>query len=607
MKCSVCGAELNENEKICSQCGSPAEAPRDAGEPAAVQGTETVPSFEKEYTEVLNNPAEHSMDTSVQTVVPPEPKKKKTGLIIGAAVAAVAVIGAAVFAMNREDPKEVVINAFETVYTEDQVKPMEELFGFSQFAEASRTKDVEGSVTIVMDNCSDPQINEFKGSGIRINGRDDKTNKKSFANIGVIYKDMDLVNMDAYYGDETLMVAIPELSTRVFTMDLSDGLMDRIQSSPLIGPALEMSGIDVQGFADYLEELSAQAESGELNTLDFDTLMTRYREGTQAQEKFKEALVVEKGEKGTFTVDGQEVSCKGYKVLVSKDSMMEFLRTSTDFFLNDQELKDQYLSQLERSVKLAEIMGGTSSGISAADLYLDSMEDVTEAVNEMIDFLDESLNDVDMNVYVTKNGRLAAVEGTTVLKVKDSGITSEVNIDFDVKIQGGSYPTENMLVNVELTEGSDRMAFDMTKQGSYDGKKVTSDVDLNLSMSGSDGFDMGGVWTGSYDSDSGDYHMGLSCTMDRSLLVDISMTGVVDQLEKGNSVHMSIDEFKVAMMDQAVGMTLSGEYSYKPLAEPVTPLEGEQFDVIAADESQWESVIMEFYMGIMQLAGQLSM
>ena len=101
--------------------------------------------------------------------------------------------------------------------------------------------------------------------------------------------------------------------------------------------------------------------------------------------------------------------------------------------------------------------------------------------------------------------------------------------------------------------------------------------------------------------------MGLSCTMDRSLLVDISMTGVVDQLEKGNSVHMSIDEFKVAMMDQAVGMTLSGEYSYKPLAEPVTPLEGEQCDVIAADESQWESVIMEFYMGIMQLAGQLSM
>ena len=99
--------------------------------------------------------------------------------------------------------------------------------------------------------------------------------------------------------------------------------------------------------------------------------------------------------------------------------------------------------------------------------------------------------------------------------------------------------------------------------------------------------------------------MGISCTMDRSLLADVSMTGVVDQLEKGTSIHMTIDEFTVAMVDQAVGLTLSGEYSYKPLEEAVTPLEGEQFDMVTADESQWESVIMEFYMSIMELAAQL--
>ena len=38
------------------------------------------------------------------------------------------------------------------------------------------------------------------------------------------YNGMDLANLNAYYGDDTLMLAVPELSGKVFTVDLGEGL-----------------------------------------------------------------------------------------------------------------------------------------------------------------------------------------------------------------------------------------------------------------------------------------------------------------------------------------------------------------------------------------------
>ena len=624
MKCKVCGAELADGEKVCPGCNNPVEesiSDKMQGLVNAVQniaaqsdGMETSSRVQSDDGDTSSEPVQAVSEPAAVSSEPAampletagEPKKpKKTGLIVGVAAAAVVVVGAFAFTrMSQKDPKEVVITALENIYTDDQVKPMEELFGISQFAENAKTADLESSVTVILDDCSEPSVKEFAGSGIRVVGKDDKTNKRSFANFGVIYKDMDLANLDLYYGDETLMMAIPELSSKVFTMNLGEGLEQRIKESPILGPVLESSEIDVEGLFDYIEETKEQVEAGGMAAFDVDALWTRYKEGTQAQEKFKEALVVEKG---TFTIDGQEVTCDGYDVLVSKESMMEFLRTTTDFFLNDEELKDQYLKQLEQSVKLTEIMGGGSAGVSVNDMYLDSMEDLTETVDQMIEFLDKSLTDVNMTVHVDKKGRLASAKGTTVLNVEENGATNTLQIGFDFQLQGGSYLTQNMTADIDMEADGEHLILSMVKKGTYDGKQLTNDADFKLALDGSEKIDAGVTFTSTYQSDGGDYHVGLAVTGDNSLFMDISMSGAVDQLEKGTSFHMNIDDLKITVMDAAVSMNLSGEYGYGPLQETVTALEGEPFDVLAADENQWQSLFMEFYMGAMQLMSQLSM
>lgn len=616
MKCKVCGVELEIGEKVCHGCGSPVE--EEIQTVSKEEKTEDSSTYER-FGDIMEETekkmaAENTVSQPEPTIQPPNTKKKKS-IVIGAVAAAVVAAGTFAFVqMSQKDPKEVVIDAFENIYTEGQTDPLEELFGVSGFAEISKTADVENTLTIILDDCSEPAVKAWAGSGARVTGRSDRTNQKEFANVGIIYKDMDLVNVDVYYGDHILMMAVPEISSKVFTMDLGDGLAQRIQESPLLGPVLEESGVDVEGLFVYLEDQIQQAESGQTAAIDFEGIMTRYKEGTRAQEKLKEALVVDKADKETFTIDGQEVNCNGYQVMVSKASMMEFLRTTTDFFLNDQELKDQYLKQLQQSVHLTELMGAGSSGISADEIYTDSMEDMTEAVNDMIDFLDKSLNDVNMTVYVDKKGRLAAVDGSTQMNIETTSMASTeelsepdiVNIDFEFRLQGGSYLTQNMTADIAMKNSKETLAVSVVKSGAYDGKQVTGDLAVNVNSDGSSKIEAGVTLTGTYNSEGGDYHMGMGITGNNSLIADISMSGVVDQLEKGQSIHADIDEWKITIMDAMTQLTFSGDYEFGPLSHEVTALEGESFDVFAADENQWQSIFMEIYLSAMQLASQIS-
>ncbi len=112
------------------------------------------------------------------------------------------------------------------------------------------------------------------------------------------------------------------------------------------------------------------------------------------------------------------------------------------------------------------------------------MEDITGAVEEMIDFLDNSLTDVNMEVYVDKKGRLAAVMGTTVVNGED--MDEPVNVAFDFRLQGGSYLTQNMTADITLTQ-QEEIKLSMIRQGTYEhgrGGRLRrrSGVDRNLRL-----------------------------------------------------------------------------------------------------------------------------
>ena len=350
--------------------------------------------------------------------------------------------------------------------------------------------------------------------------------------------------------------------------------------------------------------------------------------------------MVEKAEKGSFLVDRKETVCKGYHVQISKDSLIAFLRTSSDFFLNDEELKEQYLDQLRLSVSMTELFSGAMAAgdlPSAEEMLQQSYDEVKEQTDWMIQILEQSLQDVDMTVYVDPKGRLASLTGTTTVVEADmeaaeseptneeagtgdssdaakgtgegSGANTdeavkekrEAQIDFALDLHGGSYLTENMNGRLSITSEGATTDILYEKEESYDGEQL--DSDHTVSVLSSDG-NITMNASGTYITESG------SCQLDMELLVPemqpikIHGSGMVTELEKGKSIYADIDSLSVEA--EGITMNFSGELGYGPLSEEILPLEGEELDVLAATEEDWGEIMMEVYGNIFGLMSQLA-
>lgn len=530
-----------------------------------------------------------------------------------AGAAAVVVVGGGVFAYTRlagGDPKETVIQAFENVYTEGQTDPMEELFGLSEFAKAETSSSQNAGLTLKLDSCSEPTVDAYAGSGLRIDAKNDVENNRASANMGIIYNGMDLVNMDFYYGDDTFMASVPELSSKVFTMDFGEGLEERLKNSPMLGSALEQSGVDVSVMAEYMELLAEQVrqtQEGQAASFDLKALMKRYQEGCKAEDDFKAALTVEKGEKASFTIDGKEQTCRGYEVTVSKEAMIDFLRTSSDFFLQDEVLKKDFLNRLELSVKLSQLAGAQTEGQdfpTAQKMQEQTYEEARAEIDEMITFLDSSLNDVSMTVHVDKEGRLASVKGTT--SFNSAGAESEpVQMQFGCELKGGAYLTQNMNAQAAFENGAASVRIEAVKEGAYDGKQLTSGFDLSVENQGEIAEKWDITFDSSYNSEGGSFEVQAAAAQDGTELLGFSAQGIVDELEKGKNIHLTLDSLDVSAMGDTGNAVLSGEYYIRPLTEEIVPLEGDTMDVLAAGEEEWNNVLMEVLFSFISLSGQM--
>ena len=85
----------------------------------------------------------------------------------------------------------------------------------------------------------------------------------------------------------------------------------------------------------------------------------------------------------------------------------------------------------------------------------------------------------------------------------------------------------------------------------------------------------------------------------------LSANGVVDELEKGKTIHTSLDELRISLEDDADYITLDGEYYLRPLEGTIVAPEGEEMDMLAATEDDWNNVVMEIYGNVFGLLMQM--
>lgn len=597
MKCRKCGAELQENEKICSVCGQEAET------------VET--NARKEETKETSDTADGLTASDQAPSGSPEPEKKKSGKVMLGVAAAVAVVGIGAAAVPKlmENPKKTVIAAFESINSENQITGAEEIFGWKEFLENYGKVDCESVFRIQIDGCSEPGMEMFEGAGLEVRSMADLENWKSRAEMSLDYKHMDLADLQFYYGDQMFMAAVPQLVDRVFTLKIDDSLGESLKNSPMAAPYLEESGVDIDQLAELTKEMMEKPENGKAKgQLDFPGLFDRYRKGCKAKESFQQAMMVEKAEKANFLIDGKETSCKGYHVQINKDSLIAFLRTSSDFFLNDEEMKKQYLDQLRLSISMAALFSGSMENgalSSAEEMVQQNYDEIKEQADWMIQILDQSLQDIDMMVYVDPKGRLAGLTGTTTVVEADMDTVEErreAQIEFALELQGGNYLTENMNGRLSITSDGATMDILYEKAESYDKERLDSSCRVTVLSPDDENITMNA--SGTYIAESGDCQLSFELLVPEMQPIVIHGSGVVTELEKGKSIYADIDAMSIEA--EGVTMNFSGELGYGPLSGEVLPLEGEDLDVLAATEEDWGEIVMEAYGNIFGLMAQLA-
>uniref|UniRef100_UPI003FEDADF0 zinc ribbon domain-containing protein n=1 Tax=Candidatus Ventrimonas sp. TaxID=3048889 RepID=UPI003FEDADF0 len=597
MKCRKCGAELQENEKICSVCGQEAET------------VET--NARKEETKETSDTADGLTASDQAPSGSPEPEKKKSGKVMLGVAAAVAVVGIGAAAVPKlmENPKKTVIAAFESINSENQITGAEEIFGWKEFLENYGKVDCESVFRIQIDGCSEPGMEMFEGAGLEVRSMADLENWKSRAEMSLDYKHMDLADLQFYYGDQMFMAAVPQLVDRVFTLKIDDSLGESLKNSPMAAPYLEESGVDIDQLAELTKEMMEKPENGKAKgQLDFPGLFDRYRKGCKAKESFQQAMMVEKAEKANFLIDGKETSCKGYHVQINKDSLIAFLRTSSDFFLNDEEMKKQYLDQLRLSISMAALFSGSMENgalSSAEEMVQQNYDEIKEQADWMIQILDQSLQDIDMMVYVDPKGRLAGLTGTTTVVEADMDTVEErreAQIEFALELQGGNYLTENMNGRLSITSDGATMDILYEKAESYDKERLDSSCKVTVLSPDDENITMNA--SGTYIAESGDCQLSFELLVPEMQPIVIHGSGVVTELEKGKSIYADIDAMSIEA--EGVTMNFSGELGYGPLSGEVLPLEGEDLDVLAATEEDWGEIVMEAYGNIFGLMAQLA-
>lgn len=597
MKCRKCGAELQENEKICSVCGQEAET------------VET--NARKEETKEMSDTADGLTASDQAPSGSPEPEKKKSGKVMLGVAAAVAVVGIGAAAVPKlmENPKKTVIAAFESINYENQITGAEEIFGWKEFLENYGKVDCESVFRIQIDGCSEPGMEMFEGAGLEVRSMADLENWKSRAEMSLDYKHMDLADLQFYYGDQMFMAAVPQLVDRVFTLKIDDSLGESLKNSPMAAPYLEESGVDIDQLAELTKEMMEKPENGKAKgQLDFPGLFDRYRKGCKAKESFQQAMMVEKAEKANFLIDGKETSCKGYHVQINKDSLIAFLRTSSDFFLNDEEMKKQYLDQLRLSISMAALFSGSMENgalSSAEEMVQQNYDEIKEQADWMIQILEQSLQDIDMMVYVDPKGRLAGLTGTTTVVEADMDTVEErreAQIEFALELQGGNYLTENMNGRLSITSDGATMDILYEKAESYDKERLDSSCKVTVLSPDDENITMNA--SGTYIAESGDCQLSFELLVPEMQPIVIHGSGVVTELEKGKSIYADIDAMSIEA--EGVTMNFSGELGYGPLSGEVLPLEGEDLDVLAATEEDWGEIVMEAYGNIFGLMAQLA-
>lgn len=464
MNCRRCGMALQETDKFCSGCGAPVtEQPVEV--PAAEQSVETPVTEQPVEAPAAQQPVEVPAaeqpagawqqppyaQQPVSAWDAPAPKKKGVSkILIGviAGVAVIAVVLALIFSRVFASPASQVLKAVSKSAgafsaASDNLE-LADMTGLMESGEYSQ------NVALWIDYMEDYE--EVSGLGIRMTADSSLPDREMAMVLTPFLGSADLLDIQMKIEDSQLYLGSPELTGDKFYMIDTETL----------GTDLTAMGADTAGMENF-----------GFNIFDIsETLMEAVEPDEKAQKAFTkavgnlaDAIEVEKDGSETVEVNGKDLKCKAYNVVIPQDEMEDVLDAMEDLAGYDRYI-EVYMEMFESMGLPAEIMESLESN----SLLLTGSGDSFGSLRDMLTYL----GDIELKVYIN-DGYVVSV--VYVIEI-DSGEAELV-----LNLGGGKNYVDDLSLCIVNFDGDMLAVF---SSGKHSGEKgvFTDETVLEMTMDG---------------------------------------------------------------------------------------------------------------------------
>ena len=383
MFCKNCGKELNDNAKFCPHCG------------VKVAGEDQTPVNE---TQTVQAPVYGTVETGSAQTAYQEPilggsgARRGKGLVFGVIAAALVVCvgaGVALAGMLGGSPQTEVEKAMKKSVS--AYSQMVEDMGLTTLSKLQEKQAYSTDFSVTLKELPTELYYYFdasvlEGLGVRV-GADYSLEKRAMS-----------MSAAAYYGSADLVQAAVSLDDTVLSVYAPEFLGDSALGMDTMTLGADLSNLD-PGNQDMYKDIS-------FNLYDFLDKYTQTPEvDPGAVKALRKAIQVEKTGKESVEVNGTDLDCTGYRVLIPEDALRDYLDATEDA-----------VSALELEDAMMELM--ESMGVPQSELaYMEQELENAMSGKEIFDGLKQAVKtvgDIELQVYLN-GGYVSAVEWEPVI------------------------------------------------------------------------------------------------------------------------------------------------------------------------------------------------
>lgn len=521
----------------------------------------------------------------------PKPQDKKNkwilaGVAAGILVLAIVIIALAGSVLLQSDQKRFIAAFVKSEFS--QPKAGEDVFGLEEMMEAAQETSYVYGGALQLDGSNMSEMDQYRSMGLTAElGMSNTPAREMAMKLMVKYGGMDVAGLLYYVDPQKLEVGIPGLTDKVLTLDYQEGFEQRLEDSYMGQNGMDED--DIQYLSDLMTTLrEIMNNPAAAQNLDAQELAERISTAIDVKNRLEKEMEVEREGSKSFVVNGKSVSCTGYRAVIRHDTWMALLEELEQFILEDEQLKlivYNYINQFQITM-------------DDDELRMDSVDDLEFSLDILLNRLDDAMEDIELTGYIDRSGHMVSL--TIRMAYEDEyGDTMEFNEE--ILWKGGAYMAQNMEVTVAVSDDYNDAEISITQNGKTEGDISSHDYKATVKMNGTKV--LTGTFGTDFDQETKEASLDAMVRLDSMMAVslDLKAEGVFDQVEKGKSMHFTLD----TMTLRAAGMTMnfSGEFYVEPTDTLERP-EGEVFDLLTTDEDIWYDFADEIYDNIYNITRQ---